>query len=115
MAELGEEKVYCNKCLQETRHELIAERQLIDPEYDELGQPIFDWTTTYTMLQCMGCGSVTLRKLENYPEPDLYQETFYPPQVARLSHRGSMIFPMILHPSSKRYMEHFMLIAENWH
>ncbi len=84
MTEIGEEKVYCNKCLQETRHEVIAERRQVEPEYEtERGTHIFDWITTYTMLECRGCGSVTLRKAEESNGPEYYEENFYPPQVAR--------------------------------
>ncbi len=84
MSDLGEEKVYCNKCLQETRHEVIAERQHVEPEYEmERGTHIFDYITTYTMLECRGCGSVTLRESFTSTGPDFYEENFYPPPIAR--------------------------------
>jgi hypothetical protein len=83
MEELRIERVNCNLCLQETRHEVVAERSHNEPEYDYEGNPIFDVVTTYTMLECRGCGSVTLRKTEEAAGPEIYHEYFYPPPIAR--------------------------------
>ena len=83
MEELRIERVNCNLCLQETRHEVVAERSHSEPEYDYEGNPIFDVVTTYTMLECRGCGSVTLRKTEEATGPEIYREYFYPPSIAR--------------------------------
>lgn len=83
MAELGEEKVHCNRCVHQTRHEVIAAREQRDTEYDDEGAPYFDWITTYSMLECRGCGSVSLRKVETSDGPEYYNVNYYPPQIAR--------------------------------
>lgn len=80
-------KVHCNKCLQTTRHELIAERINHGSEFysdDPLDLEIeIDWRDTYRMLQCLGCESVALQNEYWFSEGSGVYEEFYPPRVAR--------------------------------
>jgi hypothetical protein len=58
------ELVHCNQCLRKNNHDVLAIR--IVNESEDIGDDecpmAIDWQTTYTMLQCRGCGSVTLRR-----------------------------------------------------
>lgn len=55
------EWVHCNQCLRETRHAVITVKDLKESEDLKPGFSI-DWITTNTMLECRGCGNVTLRR-----------------------------------------------------
>lgn len=82
-------KVHCNKCLQKTRHELVAERVKHGSEiYSDNLNPMYPdfeimWRDTYRMLQCLGCENVTLQKEFWFSERDGVDEEFYPPRIAR--------------------------------
>ncbi len=74
--------IHCNRCLHNTRHEVIAVRKLDlrddnDPEY------IFDGSDTYTMLECRGCGGATLRRRLILREFDVDETNYYPPPISR--------------------------------
>ncbi len=79
------ERIHCNGCGQQTRHELLHEAKQEFHEEIE-GQYPFDATTTYRTLMCLGCESVTLRRTHRHSEmghdegPDT---TYYPPRVSR--------------------------------
>jgi len=72
------EWVHCNQCLRNTRHEVVAERSL--EEQEDVGP---DWATTYTMLECRGCGGVTLRRRVVSRAVDVDDSTYYPPPISR--------------------------------
>lgn len=82
-------KVHCNKCLQKTRHELVAERINHGSEtFSNDPHPMYPdfeitWQDTYRMLQCLGCESVTLQNEYWFSEGDGVDEEFYPPRIAR--------------------------------
>ena len=109
--------VHCNQCLRSTRHDVIAERTLHEQEdaLDEDGVPAFsiDWETTYTVLECRGCGGVTLQRRLVSREVDTDETTHYPPQISRQSPRWLYRLPddfrdlleesyVALHAGSKR-------------
>src|SRR3989338_4670910 len=81
------EKVHCNKCLRKTNHLVIANRRKSgrakawpnDP-HDEY---YIAWITIYTMLECCGCETVTMRRQFDFSEWDGLEEEFYPPRVSR--------------------------------
>jgi hypothetical protein len=76
------EWVHCNQCLRSTRHELVAKRELHEQDIiGEHGDFEIDWFTTYTMLECKGCGSVTLR--QDIRSDDFKEINYYPPQISR--------------------------------
>lgn len=77
------EWLHCNQCLGQTRHEVVTTRVLRQSE--EVGQDRFtiDWHTTYTMLECRGCGSVTLRRRVVSHDVDVDDTDFYPPPISR--------------------------------
>lgn len=52
----------CNKCLAETRHDVIAERVQHESEEVQDNGITFDWETRFTMLECRGCGTVSARR-----------------------------------------------------
>jgi hypothetical protein len=79
------ERVHCNRCGDETRHAVIAERiqhgsKTVD---DELGIEI-SWRTRWTMLECCGCETVCLRRAYWFSEWDMDETMeFFPPPMAR--------------------------------
>ena len=77
------EWVHCNQCLRQTRHEVVATRVLTETEEVEDDSFTIAWTTTCTMLECRGCGSVTLRRQIVSHDVDVDKTDFYPPQIAR--------------------------------
>ena len=81
------EWVHCNQCLRKTRHEVITFRILKESEEIEVedGQTFpIDWQTTYTMLECRGCGSVTLRRrVVTHDMGGSDNTEYYPPPVSR--------------------------------
>jgi Domain of unknown function (DUF4145) len=79
----GIEWIHCNCCLHKTKHSIIAEHkyEVIDPP-EEWGS--LWWETKYTLFNCCGCESVTLRRHHTFSEWDGHSEIeFYPPQVSR--------------------------------
>lgn len=76
------EWVHCNQCLRSTRHEVIAVRTLEEAE-DIDGMFTVDWLTTYTTLECRGCGGVTLRERVVCHDMEVDETTFYPPPISR--------------------------------
>jgi len=79
------EWVHCNRCLRQTRHEVVTTRVLKEseeagPEEDRF---LFHYVTTCTVLECRGCGSVTLRQHVVWEEINDHQITFYPPPISR--------------------------------
>jgi hypothetical protein len=78
------EWVHCNQCLRKTRHEIIAFRTL--EETEELDDNfVVDWSTTYTMLECRGCGAVVLRRRVVSHDMHVDDTDFYPPPISRQS------------------------------
>ena len=78
------ERVPCNKCGRETKHELIAERIQHGAEpYDEDYE--LSWNTTYELFECCGCEDVTLRRSYFFSEwnPGDVEIIHYPPRIAR--------------------------------
>lgn len=84
-----EERVHCNECGQETRHEVICEHGQHGSEPVDTGNPYDDvsvsWDTTHTMLECRGCGNVTLRRTYVFSEwnPGEAQIDYFPPHLFR--------------------------------
>lgn len=73
---------HCNQCLGRTRHEVVATRSSTNIEdIENIGQ--VDWVTSYTMLECRGCGSVTLRVRSVCDDLGVDQISFYPPSISR--------------------------------
>lgn len=77
-------RAYCNKCGNETKHDVVMERttdgsQVVDPYH---GIEI-TWSTTYSMLECRGCEEVLLKRSFWFSEHDGVEEEYYPPRVSR--------------------------------
>jgi hypothetical protein len=88
------EWIRCNTCAQETKHEVIAERRQDGSEpYDE--DISIWWSTTYTMLECRGCESVSMRRRFTFSEwdPGDAQVEFFPPPVSRNKPRWAERLP----------------------
>ena len=77
------EWAHCSQCLRSTRHAVIERRQLKEREELENGEYVIDWVTTYTMLECNGCGDVVLRRNLFSDDVDVDETTYYPPLVSR--------------------------------
>ncbi len=84
-----EERLHCNACGQETRHDVICEHRQHGSEPIDTGNPLDDlsisWYTTYTMLECRGCENVTLRRTYVFSEwnPGEAQIEYFPPHLFR--------------------------------
>ncbi len=84
-----EERIHCNGCGQRTKHLCVHEHS-IEGQDPEEGIPGVWWTTSYTLFECGGCESITLRETfvhsehdpEHWPCPD---PVYYPPRVSRQS------------------------------
>lgn len=80
-------KAHCNRCGNETKHDVVMERihhdsQLVDP-YAGIA---VHWQTTHTMLECRGCEEVSFRRVEWCSEADPFDPgdtTYFPPRVSR--------------------------------
>jgi Domain of unknown function (DUF4145) len=79
---------HCNKCGQETKHDVLMERkhsasEMVDP-YNGIE---VSWSTTYSMLECRGCEEVSLCRAtwcsEDYPMDEPSPNTYFPPRVSR--------------------------------
>lgn len=78
------EKCHCNNCGIETKHHLIASRSQPGDEYLEEYDTNISWCTTWDMLECCGCETVTLRKTYWFSEwDDGVEVEYFPPAVAR--------------------------------
>jgi hypothetical protein len=74
--------VHCNQCRRDTRNDVIAVRELSETENVEPGFSI-DWLTTNTVLECRGCGYVTLRRRVVSHDVDVDSTNYYPPPISR--------------------------------
>lgn len=83
MAENEHRKVHCNRCGHATNHHLLHEERDSGTERDEEGIAMYDWSETYELLRCAGCGNVTLRNLSYSSDSQTPTETLYPPSIAR--------------------------------
>ena len=73
---------HCNKCLDKTKHEVVAERQQEGSEpYDE--EIVIWWTTTYTLLECRGCETVCMRREFVFSEYEGVEVQYFPPPISR--------------------------------
>lgn len=78
------ERCHCNNCGRSTEHDLIEKRTVEDqeePDEEDETQPFY-WTDTFGMLQCRGCGSVSLKHFTSYASGE-EEVAFYPPRVSR--------------------------------
>lgn len=78
------QKAHCNKCLQETKHFVIAERSNEGSEVIDNNHLIeISWKTTYKMLECCGCEHVSLQRKFYFSECNDVEVEYYPPQISR--------------------------------
>jgi hypothetical protein len=81
-------RAHCNKCGQETKHDVVMERIHRDSEVVDPYQGIeVSWSKTYSMLECRGCEEVSLCCTEwcseNDPMDGPEPGTYFPPRVSR--------------------------------
>lgn len=79
---------HCNKCGQETKHDVLMERKHRASEMVDLHNDIeVSWSTTYLMLECRGCEEVSLCRTtwcsEDDPMDSPPPSTYFPPRVSR--------------------------------
>jgi hypothetical protein len=77
-------RAHCNRCGNETKHDVVFERRQENSEIIDLynGYEI-SWVTTYTMLECRGCEEVCLKQTSWNSEEEGESIVYYPPRVAR--------------------------------
>ena len=83
VSEKSLERIHCNECRRETRHELL--RKVVDTDSEQLVEgPCLEWTITSETFQCCGCGSVKLRRtlFEDFAPGDITIQ-YFPPPVSR--------------------------------
>jgi uncharacterized protein DUF4145 len=82
--ESQQEKVHCNTCGGIRTHQVIATRHQEDTSLFEEEFEV-GWYITYTLLECAGCHTVSLRRRRVFSEWNQGDEeiTFFPPQVSR--------------------------------
>lgn len=74
----------CNGCRRQTRHGIVAERELEEDVTIGGRRRPLHITDTYTMLECMGCGSIILRHRSTCPQTrDDDFVVFYPQRRLR--------------------------------
>lgn len=79
-------KSHCNQCGQETKHDLLHRKQTQDSESIDGGRYEVSWSRTWLLLECRGCGDVSLLKRDWCSENDPFdpeEDTYYPPRVSR--------------------------------
>jgi hypothetical protein len=97
------ERVHCNSCHHETKHEVVAER--VQKGSEEWGEPEdpyhVSWQNRYTMLECLGCESIVLRKVSWFSEAEGEDTTYFPPRISRRMPTWSNELP----PDQRRLMK----------
>ncbi|MBY0313056.1 MAG: DUF4145 domain-containing protein [Phycisphaerales bacterium] len=82
MADVKPVKAHCNKCFQETNHDLLHRDVIKGNEYYD-GSYELQWSDTNEMIRCRGCDSVRLRNTYWFSEWDGAKVTYYPPSSSR--------------------------------
>lgn len=88
-------KTHCNECLQATNHCIVATRERTEYATDD---PEIWWSESYEMLECCGCGAVSLRLTEDGSVNDntTGRMTMWPPSVSRREPRWIYELPSAL-------------------
>jgi hypothetical protein len=89
------EWVHCNRCLRKTQHDVLVIRthdESADVNSTEFTY-VSDYKIIHTVLECRGCGSVTLRRYVYCEDTCDGTEDFYPPQVSRQAPRWRFDLP----------------------
>lgn len=77
-------KCHCNKCGQQTNHTTLHKKTVGDSELMENWGCEVSWSTTYSLLECCGCGEISLKASHWFSEePEGTRDEYYPPRVAR--------------------------------
>jgi hypothetical protein len=79
------ERVHCNGCHRDTKHQVIAERiQKGSEEHGDEEDPfVISWENRYTLLECLGCETIVLRRTSWFSEADGEDVTYFPPRISR--------------------------------
>src|SRR5438552_4093834 len=104
-------KAPCRHCLRETKHKVLAVREIRGEEEVE-GVGEIQWEDDYEMLECCGCECVVLRHSYAWSEDPDIVVSYFPPPVSRpipswrfkLPHRVSSLMTEIytaLHADSR--------------
>lgn len=74
---------HCNTCGHDTKHKLIAEREVNRSQTRHEGYDV-EWSATYRMLECCGCEDVITKADYWHSEVDLSEDSeYFPPRVSR--------------------------------
>ncbi len=74
---------HCNTCLGDTRHRLLRRFKSKWDQGDDIVEPYLNGTTTYEMLKCEGCDTVSLRRLSYCEQSGDTEVSYFPPTVQR--------------------------------
>jgi hypothetical protein len=77
------ERVHCNKCRTKTLHTALKTVVEKDSEYVEEMEDDLRWTTTFEMMQCLGCREIVLRRTVNWEAEITPQVNYFPPATSR--------------------------------
>lgn len=91
-------KEYCNTCLVETNHKVVATRRKSSEASDSPG---IEWIDTYQILECCGCETVCFRLEEYFSEAVDVDDsgtrtTRYPPPTKRRKPKWTHALPRSL-------------------
>ena len=91
--------ISCNKCFNETRHNLeksiIVRGSEVISTNNNGQEDTIDWSTTSEMLQCCGCDKVTMRETVWFSEGDRVETAYYPPRALRQLPKWSFNLPQL--------------------
>jgi len=73
---------HCNRCNRETKHLIVAKREIKTDEYHEDYGPL-SWIDTYELVECAGCESVSMSHTNWFDQTDEYITSIYPPPAKR--------------------------------
>ncbi len=84
------EKIYCGRCGEATRHSVLARARQADTEPVEIGPDEYTdvgWYVTSDLVQCEGCETAQLRRTRFFSEWDPHfdhsEVRFFPPHPSR--------------------------------
>jgi hypothetical protein len=69
--------------MQQTKHEVIVTREINEIEESGDEYPPIEWRVTYTMLQCRGCGIISLKRHLLSYDCGADETDYFPPPISR--------------------------------
>jgi hypothetical protein len=84
-------KSHCNDCLQETRHFLLFTKTQDFTQLDPDGGPHYIEQFRWSLLECCGCESISLKREYTHSSLEEPEVDFFPPSASRKIPRWAML------------------------